>query len=104
MPTRPFALEARRRRGLRGLRRGADPYPTTALAHGPTTARNAAACVRSRASGPGTPQAGRSGPVAPGDWAPSNTKIKGAIREDPPKVSSWMEKYPKDKTLVFYCS
>ena len=41
---------------------------------------------------------------SPGDWAPSNTKIKGAIREDPPKVSSWMEKYPKDKTLVFYCS
>jgi hypothetical protein len=41
---------------------------------------------------------------SPGDWAPSNTKIKGAIREDPPNVSSWMEKYPKDKTLVFYCS
>jgi hypothetical protein len=39
-----------------------------------------------------------------GDWTPSNTKIKGAVREDPPKVSSWMEKYPKDKTLVFYCS
>jgi len=39
-----------------------------------------------------------------GDWTSSNTKIKGAIREDPPKVSSWMEKYPKDKTLVFYCS
>jgi hypothetical protein len=41
---------------------------------------------------------------SPGDWAPSNTKIKGAIREDPPKVSSWMEKYPKDKALIFYCS
>ena len=39
---------------------------------------------------------------SPGDWAPSNTKIKGAIREDPPKVSSWMEKYPKDKTMVFF--
>ncbi len=39
-----------------------------------------------------------------GDWTSSNTKIKGAIREDPPKVSSWIEKYPKDKTLVFYCS
>ncbi len=39
-----------------------------------------------------------------GDWTPSNTKIKGAVREDPPKVSSWMEKYSKEKTLVFYCS
>ena len=38
------------------------------------------------------------------DWTSSQTKIKGAVREDPPKVSSWMEKYPKDKTLVFYCS
>lgn len=38
------------------------------------------------------------------DWTSSQTKIKGAVREDPQKVSSWMEKYPKDKTLVFYCS
>ncbi len=38
------------------------------------------------------------------DWTSSQTKIKGAVREDPPKVSSWMDKYPKDKTLVFYCS
>ncbi len=39
-----------------------------------------------------------------GDWTPSDSKIKGAVREDPPKVTSWMEKYPKDKTLIFYCS
>ncbi len=38
------------------------------------------------------------------DWTSSNTKIKGAVREEPQKVNSWMEKYPKDKTLVFYCS
>ncbi len=38
------------------------------------------------------------------DWAGSSLKIKGAIREDPRKVNSWMDKYPKDKTLVFYCS
>ncbi len=38
------------------------------------------------------------------DWAGSNLKIKGAIREDPRKVNSWMDKYSKDKTLVFYCS
>ena len=38
------------------------------------------------------------------DWVASNLKIKGATREDPRKVNSWMEKYPKEKTLVFYCS
>ncbi len=38
------------------------------------------------------------------DWVGSNLKIKGAVREDPRKVNSWMGKYPKDKTLVFYCS
>ncbi len=39
-----------------------------------------------------------------GDLAESNSKIKGAIVEDPRKVDSWMDKYPKDKTLVFYCA
>ena len=38
------------------------------------------------------------------DWKASEVKIKGAIREDPTQVSSWMGKYPKDKTLVFYCA
>ncbi len=38
------------------------------------------------------------------DWAGSSMKIKGAIREDPRKVNAWMDKYPKDKTLVFYCA
>jgi len=38
------------------------------------------------------------------DWLGSNLKIKGAVREDAKKVNSWMEKYTKDKTLVFYCS
>ena len=36
------------------------------------------------------------------DWSASEFKIKGAVREDPGKVEAWMEKYPKDKTLVFY--
>jgi hypothetical protein len=39
-----------------------------------------------------------------GDWNGSELKIKGAVREDPRNVSSWIEKYPKDKTLVFYCA
>jgi len=39
-----------------------------------------------------------------GDSAGSDSKIKGAIQEDPGKVDAWMDKYPKDKTLVFYCA
>ncbi len=39
-----------------------------------------------------------------GDWDHSSLKIKGAVREDPRDLSSWMKKYPMDKTLVFYCA
>jgi 3-mercaptopyruvate sulfurtransferase SseA len=39
-----------------------------------------------------------------GDWNGSELKIKGALREDSRNVSSWIEEYPKDKTLVFYCA
>jgi hypothetical protein len=40
-----------------------------------------------------------------GEWKRSDLKIKGAIREDPEKdYRTWGSKYPKDKTLVFYCS
>jgi rhodanese-related sulfurtransferase len=38
------------------------------------------------------------------DWTGSSSMIKGAVREDPGKVLTWIDKYPKDKTLVFYCS
>ncbi len=39
------------------------------------------------------------------EWKVSKEKIQGAIREDPEKdIKNWAEKYPKDKTLVFYCS
>lgn len=38
------------------------------------------------------------------DWKTSTQKIKGAVREDPDKVETWMKKYPKDKTIVFYCA
>jgi hypothetical protein len=39
----------------------------------------------------------------PDDWNKSREKIAGAVREDPEKdVKTWAEKYPKDKTLVFY--
>jgi hypothetical protein len=38
------------------------------------------------------------------DLEKSDQKIAGAVIEDPGKVETWMAKYPKDKTLVFYCS
>jgi hypothetical protein len=38
------------------------------------------------------------------DWKGSSSKIKGAVREDPANVDSWIGKYPKDRTLVLYCA
>ncbi len=37
-------------------------------------------------------------------WESSRLKIRGAVREDPKIVSSWMENYPKERILVFYCA
>jgi hypothetical protein len=40
-----------------------------------------------------------------GEWKRDALKIQGAVREDPEKdYKTWASKYPKDKTLVFYCS
>jgi len=38
------------------------------------------------------------------DWTDNDSKIQGAIREDPESVKSWAKKYPKDKTFVLYCA
>ncbi len=38
------------------------------------------------------------------DLEKSDTKIKGAIRADFHNPSAWIDKYPKDKTIVFYCN
>jgi hypothetical protein len=38
------------------------------------------------------------------DWTSSDSKIRGAVRENPKDIDSWAKKYPKDKTLVFYCA
>jgi len=38
------------------------------------------------------------------DWSKSNVKIKGAVREEGLKFASWKDKYPKEKTIVFYCA
>ena len=37
------------------------------------------------------------------DWDKSRVKIKGAVREEGMKFGAWMNKYPKDKTIVLYC-
>ena len=41
---------------------------------------------------------------AQSDWKGDDSKIKGAIREDPESVKSWAEKYSKDKIFVLYCA
>jgi hypothetical protein len=38
------------------------------------------------------------------DLEKSKQKIPGARIEDPGKVETWMDKYPKEKTLVIYCA
>ena len=38
------------------------------------------------------------------DWNGSESKIKGAVREEPRKATSWAEKYDKQKTYVLYCA
>lgn len=40
----------------------------------------------------------------PEQWKGDKLKISGAVREEPDQVSAWMGKYPKEKTLVFYCT
>ncbi|MBI5444171.1 MAG: hypothetical protein HY900_23540 [Deltaproteobacteria bacterium] len=37
-------------------------------------------------------------------WKSSATKIPGALREEVQNVDAWAKKYPKDKTVVLYCS
>ncbi len=38
------------------------------------------------------------------DWEKSDSKIRGAIREDPEEAASWAKKYSKEKTIVLYCA
>jgi hypothetical protein len=37
-------------------------------------------------------------------WDSRDRKIPGALREEPMLFESWMNKYPKDKTIILYCS
>lgn len=36
------------------------------------------------------------------NWWRSSKKILSAVREDPSKIDQWAQKYPKDKSLIFY--
>ena len=38
------------------------------------------------------------------DWEGSDSKIRGAVREDPQDVTPWARKYTKEKTIILYCS
>ena len=38
------------------------------------------------------------------DWKTSDSKIKGAIWQDPMNFKSWADKFPRDKTLILYCA
>ncbi len=38
------------------------------------------------------------------DWEKSDSKIRGAVREDPEVTGSWAKKYTKEKTIVLYCA
>ncbi len=38
------------------------------------------------------------------DWRESGLKIAGAVREDPARASSWMEKYSPEAVFIFYCA
>jgi hypothetical protein len=37
-------------------------------------------------------------------WKFSNRKITGAVHENPTISGTWLDKYPKDKTIVLYCA
>ena len=37
------------------------------------------------------------------DWTDSDLKIRGAVQRSE-AFNSWANKYPKNKTLVFYCA
>lgn len=37
-------------------------------------------------------------------WKFSNRKIPGAVHENPAVPDSWIDKLPRDKTIVLYCA
>jgi rhodanese-related sulfurtransferase len=41
---------------------------------------------------------------SPKDWASSDMKIRGSVREDPMNIPDWVRNYSPEKILVFYCA
>lgn len=41
---------------------------------------------------------------SPHDWEAATQKIKGAVREEPWEVGQWARKYPRNNTIILYCS
>ena len=37
-------------------------------------------------------------------WSGSDQKIKGAVRVDPDDVLSWVNRVPREKKIIVYCS
>ena len=37
-------------------------------------------------------------------WSGSDRKIKGAVRVDPDDVLSWVNRAPREKKIIVYCS
>jgi len=37
------------------------------------------------------------------NYEKSDSKIVGAVRQDPNDIDAWADKYPKDKTIILYC-
>jgi rhodanese-related sulfurtransferase len=37
------------------------------------------------------------------NYEKSDMKIEGAVREDPNDIDAWVDKYPRDKTIILYC-
>ena len=41
---------------------------------------------------------------AAGAWKSSTNKVKGALRASSDDYASWKDSYPKDSTIILYCS
>ncbi len=41
---------------------------------------------------------------APADWETSSAKIRGAVRGAAADFNHWGKRYPKEATIVLYCS
>jgi rhodanese-related sulfurtransferase len=73
---------------------------TTAISAGPEVRRISVGDLQARLGGPDLIVLDLRSPA---DWAGSPLKIRGAVRENPAKLD-WVGNYPRDKTIVLYCT